>query len=220
MRRIFSLVAILLLAGCGATGTATPFPTVPPSPNVAQSRPVGATQPAIAAAGSARPTPPTPIPDPATGVATRQGPSGTAPASPLPTAAHPASPVVPASAPPAPPAASPFVRYTANQALAELIPEGVTGVRDGVRGPDEAWPNAQVEWKVFSYAGVSADRRGGQLLIYATEEGLAAMNAYLDTLPADLTMYRYVHGNALLFLSPQIDPTDARRLREAFARLP
>ena len=113
-----------------------------------------------------------------------------------------------------------FARYTAAQVIAALTPQGIADVRDGQRGPNEPWPNVQATWQVFSYGGISVDKRGGQVLTYATAADLAAMDAYLDALPANLNTYRYQHGNALLYLSFQVSRGDAERLRQAFEALP
>ena len=121
----------------------------------------------------------------------------------------------------APTATPTFARFTASGVLASLAAAGIAiaDARDGQRAPDEPWPNTQRDWQIFTFAGVPAARRGGQVLTYASPADLAAMSAYLDRLPANLKPYSYVNGNALVFLSAQVPGPEAAKLRDAFMAL-
>jgi hypothetical protein len=120
------------------------------------------------------------------------------------------------------PTATPaFARFTAAGVLASLTAAGiaVADAQPGQRASNEPWPNTHRDWQLFGFAGVPADRRGGQVLTYATPADLAAMTAYLDQLPANLRPYSYTNGNALVFLSAQVPGPEAAKLRDAFMAL-
>lgn len=121
----------------------------------------------------------------------------------------------------APTATPQFARFTSAGVLTALSSAGIaiTEAQDGQRAANEPWPNTQRDWQLFTFAGVPASRRGGQVLTYATTTDLAAMQAYLDRLPLELKPYSYVNGNALVFLSAQVPGPEAAKLREAFMAL-
>jgi len=122
---------------------------------------------------------------------------------------------------PAPTTTPQFARFTAASVLQSLGAAGiaVADAQPGQRASNEPWPNTQRDWQLFSFAGVPAERRGGQVLTYAAPADLAAMTAYLDQLPANLRPYSYVNGNALVFLSAQVPGPEAAKLRDAFMAL-
>lgn len=122
---------------------------------------------------------------------------------------------------PAPTATPVFARFTAADVLQRLTSTGIaiSEAQPGQRAANEPWPNTHRDWQLFSFAGVPANQRGGQVLTYATASDLAAMTAYLDQLPANLKPYSYVNGNALVFLSAQVPGPEAAKLRDAFMAL-
>lgn len=122
----------------------------------------------------------------------------------------------------APTATPPYARHTPQQALDAFAAAGlaVADAADGVRGASEPWPATQRAWVVFGTATVPAAKRGGQVLTYATPADAAAMRAYLDRLPADLTVYATWRDDALLFLDRTVPKAEADRYRAAFLALP
>lgn len=119
------------------------------------------------------------------------------------------------------PSAAPFARHTVADVAAAFRAAGlsVEGLRDGVRGPTEPWPNVQSAWQSVGTATVSVDLRGGQILTYASAADLAAMQAYLAGLPANYQVYSYVHANVLVYLNPIVPKAEAERYKAALEAL-
>ena len=125
-------------------------------------------------------------------------------------------------APPAP-TVVPFARYDAQTVLSALVDAGLSGVtptRDRVVGRDA--PGGFSDRYVFEIASVAP--LGGQVLIFDTADGLAAWQAYIDSLRASSATRRdvantFVHGNVLLQVNADLPLDEAAAYRRALEGL-
>ena len=121
------------------------------------------------------------------------------------------------------PTVIPFVRHDAQSVLSALVDAGLSverPTRDRVVGRDA--PGTFSDRYVFEIASVAP--LGGQVLIFDRAEGLAAWQAYIDTLRASSATRRdvantFVHHNVLLQVNADLPLDEAAAYRRALESL-
>lgn len=118
-----------------------------------------------------------------------------------------------------------FRKYSAQNVLDALTQAGLS-VEEAHRDMQSFAPNAPAtftERYLFAIQGIAP--RGGQVLIFSTEEGLKAWQAYIDSRLSNSSTRRdfintYVKDNAILILSADLMPNDAAPYRDALNAMP
>ncbi len=110
-----------------------------------------------------------------------------------------------------------FNTYSANEVVAAIenaeLP--IQDVEENEIGGTAA-PATEIESKSFVIPSVAPN--GGQILIFADEQGLNSKKAWFDNYP-DLAPYVYVKGNAMIQLNSGLPATEAAKYKTALERM-
>lgn len=120
---------------------------------------------------------------------------------------------------------SAFRKYNAQNVLDALTTAGLS-VEEPRRDMQSFAPDAPAtftERYLFVIRGIAP--RGGQVLIFSTEDSLRAWQSYIDSRLGNSStrrdfIYSYIKDNAILILSPDLMPNDASPYRDAFNAMP